>query len=115
MDIAIQDQSISITTFALSGRLDALEAGGLREALTASVEAGKNRIIVDLSIVDFVDSAGLAALVKGMKDARAAGGDVKLVMPASADARRVFELTRFDQVFETADSPEGLVNSWVAT
>lgn len=113
MEIDVDYQTISVTTLTLNGRLDALEAGGLRAALSASVEAGKNRIVVDLSVVEFVDSAGLAALVKGMKDARSAGGDVKLVMPASADARRVFELTRFDRVFEIGDSADELTAAWM--
>ena len=80
--------------------------------LSEAVAEGKACIAVDLSELEFVDSAGLAALVKGMKGAREAGGDLKLVAPRSADAMRVFELTRFDRVFVMADDLTDLVESW---
>jgi anti-sigma B factor antagonist len=62
---------------------------------------------VDLSAVVFVDSAGLAALVRGLKDARLAGGDLRLVRPGADEAMRVFRLTRFDRVFELLDRKPG--------
>ncbi len=97
---------------AITGRLDALEASGLRATLGALIEAGDVRIVVDLREADFVDSAGLAALVKHMKDARTLGGDLRLVRSRSADANRVFALTKFDEVFVMADDPDALLASW---
>ena len=55
-------------------------------------------------LVGFVDSAGLAALVRARRDARAAGGDVVLVRPADDNALRVFRLTQFDEVFQMVDA-----------
>ncbi len=112
MEILTGSHERAVTTMALDGRLDALEAGQLRGILSETIERGDVNIAIDLSAVDFVDSAGLAALVKGMKDARQAGGDVKLVAPKSADAMRVFELTRFDRVFEMASELSSLVEKW---
>lgn len=103
---------MTIATVELSGRLDALEAAPLREILSGHLQIGKRRIVVDLSTVDFVDSAGLAALVKGMKDARSEGGDLRLVAPTNPDALRVFELTRFDKVFTMSDSLENALVNW---
>lgn len=106
---ALEDSPVAI---AITGRLDALEASGLRATLGALIEAGTIRIVVDLSDADFVDSAGLAALVKYMKDARTLGGDLRLVRSRSADANRVFALTKFDEVFVMADDPDELIASW---
>ncbi len=103
---------MTISTVELTGRLDALEAGPLREMITAHLRIGKRRIVVDLSKVEFVDSAGLAALVKGMKDARSQGGDLRLVSPISPDAMRVFELTRFDRVFSMSASTADALRNW---
>ncbi len=99
-------------TVTLSGRLDALEAAALRNVLDQAMSDGLVNLAIDLSDVDFVDSAGLAALVKGMKDARTVGGDVKLVSPESADAMRVFELTKFDQVFTMVSDIEDILRNW---
>lgn len=112
LDVRTGSHEIDVLTIRLAGRLDALEAGGLRQLLDSHLEDGRYNIAVDLSELEFVDSAGLAALVKGMKDARAASGDLRLVWPLSDDARRVFELTSFDQVFQSSESLSDLLAQW---
>lgn len=100
-----------VVVVTIDGRLDALEAGPLREVLQGHLDRGKDRLVVDLSAAEFIDSAGLAALVRAMKQARTAGGDLRLVAPELAEAMRVFELTRFDKVFEIKQTlTEALVN-----
>jgi len=49
--------------------------------------------------VEFIDSAGLAALVRAMQQLRTVGGDLVLKGALSSEVGRVMELTRFDQVF----------------
>lgn len=90
---------VETVTIRLDGRLDAVHAPELRTALREAIDRGAIRILIDLSDVEFVDSAGLAALVHAMKACRELGGDVELARPRSDDAYRVFELTRFDAVF----------------
>lgn len=101
-----------VAIVALSGRVDAVEAGPLRDTLNEHLAAGTNRIVVELSSVTFVDSAGLAALVIAMKRARMDRGDVRLVKPQHPDAQRVFELTKFDSVFEMFDTVESAQAGW---
>ena len=112
MDIVTGSHQISVTTVVLDGRLDALEAAPLRQVLQEHIAAGEMHLAVDLAAVEFVDSAGLAALVKGMKDARSAGGDLRLVAPTAPDAFRVFELTKFDKVFSMAPDLPTLLAQW---
>ena len=112
MDVKTATHNVPFEIVSLSGRLDALEAVGLREMFASYELAGSHHLIVDLSGVVFVDSPGLAALVKAMKDARRAGGDVRLVRSTHADASRVFELTKFDQVFVLGDDVDELVTGW---
>ena len=112
MDVKTATHSISVEIITLSGRLDALEAAPLRNLLLSYSESGSHNLVVDLSKVEFVDSAGLAALVKGMKDARANGGDLRIVRSPNQDAARVFALTKFDQVFVMGDSSEELISNW---
>ncbi len=112
MDITTSTHNVDIVVVAMTGRLDALESAQVRALLTEHIEAGSHRIVIDLSAVEFVDSAGLAALVQAMKRSRSAGGDVRLVRPTDANAYRVFELTKFDQVFDIGDTAEDLVSGW---
>lgn len=112
MKIESNENAMRLVTIKLDGRLDALESPALRSMLTETIGDGPTTVVVDLSDVEFVDSAGLAALVKGMKDARLSGGDLRLVRPSSDAAMRVFELTRFDQVFAMAASADEAVRGW---
>lgn len=101
-----------VAVVAIDGRLDALEAGPLRQVLKGHLDMDKIRLVVDLSRASFIDSAGLAALVWGMKHARSDEGDLRLVAPKAAEAMRVFELTRFDKVFEIRPTLEEALADW---
>ncbi len=112
MSTTSEFHTVEIATITCTGRLDALEAAPMRETVASHLDAGANRLVVDLSDVEFVDSAGLAALVRGMKDARSVGGDLRLVSPKNPDAMRVFELTKFDSVFDMFDDAVVARGSW---
>ena len=81
MALRVGKKEAVIATITVTGRLDAADAAPLRAAIGEHLAKGTNRLIVDLSAVEFVDSAGLAALVIGMKRARLDGGDLRLVAP----------------------------------
>jgi len=112
MSLETSSFDIRIDTIAIDGRLDALRATDLRREIQQSIDDGVVRLIVDLSAAEFVDSAGLAALAKGMKDCRQGNGDLRIVAATHPDAARVFSLTRFDQVFTMGSSVQELVSSW---
>lgn len=112
MALRIGRSDAAVATITVAGRLDAAEAAPMRASIGEHLANGTNRIVVDLSAVDFVDSAGLAALVIGMKRARLEGGDLRLVTPRHPDAKRVFALTKFDDVFVMADEPALATEGW---
>jgi len=112
MALRIGKKDVAVETITVTGRLDAVQAAPLRTTVGDHLNQGSNRLIVDLSAVEFVDSAGLAALVIGMKRARLNGGDLRLVAPGHPDARRVFALTKFDDVFVMADDLELANKGW---
>lgn len=112
MALRLNKKAPSVATIVVTGRLDSVEAAPLRATMNEFLTKGTTRIVVDLSAVEFVDSAGLAALVIGMKRARLEDGDVRLVSPKHADAKRVFELTKFDDVFTMADDLELAHEGW---
>ena len=48
-------------------RIDAAAAIQFKDAMRTETEEGPDRVILDLSIVDFIDSSGLGAIVASMK------------------------------------------------
>ncbi|HWP29697.1 MAG TPA: STAS domain-containing protein [Chloroflexota bacterium] len=77
--------------------LDASNADELRAQLRG-VEQRCARLVLDLSQVEFVDSAIIGVLVGLLRRTRAAGGDVKLAA-LHPDIETIFEVTRLHRVF----------------
>lgn len=102
-----EDQRIHI--IALQDRVDAFVVAGLREQVEPLQSAESQQYVIDLSNVQFMDSAGLAFLVRILKHSRANNGDTVLVWSRQDSANRILRLTKFDQVFHITDSVEAAV------
>ncbi|MEO6121459.1 MAG: STAS domain-containing protein [Acidimicrobiales bacterium] len=83
------------------GELDAFTVSQFREALAEL--ATQPRIIIDMSAVPFVDSAGLGALIGGIRRARELGGDVAVVCNR-APLTRLLKTTGFDRIVTVTDN-----------
>jgi anti-anti-sigma factor len=77
----------------------------LRRQLNDIVEGGKNRIVVDLSTTEFIDSSGLGVLIAALKIARKAGGDLRIAAPTQ-QVCAVLELSNLDRVLRAYDSAD---------
>ena len=77
--------------------IDVANAAGLRAALLEAAGSGRALVVVDMSRTRFCDSAGLNALVAVARQARAEGGEIRLVVVAGAVAR-LMALTGVDRV-----------------
>jgi anti-sigma B factor antagonist len=86
--------------------IDASNAGWLRAVLLEAAARGDATFVVDMTATQFCDSAGLGVLVRAHKRALADGGELRLVIPASAMVRRVFALTGIDRVIPNFPGPE---------
>lgn len=80
-------------------RIDAHNSGELKEYLLQMIESGKNRIIIRLGNVRFIDSSGLGAFLSGNKHIAAKSGKLALV-DIQKQVLSMFELTRLNRVFE---------------
>jgi anti-sigma B factor antagonist len=82
----------------LERRLDARSAASFKDAMADLVRSGQERIALDLSEVEFVDSSGLGAIVSTLKQL---GGRGDLVICGARDTvMSMFKLTRLDRVFQ---------------
>lgn len=77
--------------------IDITNAGHFREALLAAAEWEAGVTVIDLTLTRFCDSAGLHALVAAHKRARAAGGELRLVVPGN-NVLRIFAISGLDRV-----------------
>lgn len=90
----------SKTTIEPSGHLNASNAPALQRQLTAAVSSpGCSTLLVDLSQVESLDSAGLMALVSALTKAQQLDKRFSICC-VSPSIRIIFELTQLDRVFE---------------
>lgn len=106
MNISTEEHIIRNVVLAVDGRFDAFHIDTFQQHAKALIDDLVVHFVVDLTHVDFLDSAAIAALVTLLKKARKGGGDVKLVWPVHKDAQRIIRLTKFDTVFAMFDSAE---------
>ena len=92
----------------LSGEIDIATAPRVRERLYAMLAEGRDKLIVDLDDVGFLDSTGLGVLVGVLKRVRTQGGELRLVCTQPRIVK-VFEITRLDSAFAIFDSIDGAV------
>ena len=105
MDFASENLGELVTVIRGDGRLNMVSAPRLREAVTAAVAAGRPRIVIDLSGIEFMDSSGLGALVGCLKTARQAGGDLRIARPSS-QVQMVLQLSNLDRILTSYATPE---------
>lgn len=83
------------------GRCEALE-----EQVVSLIAAGEKRVVLDVTGITFLDSAGIGTLVACFTKLKKAGGDMR-VAGAAGKVESVLKMTQVDKVvrfFPTADS-----------
>jgi anti-anti-sigma factor len=76
---------------ALSGELDVVSAPGLEPRLSEALSEPGADVTLDLSDLEFLDSAGISVLIKAKQDAESNGRTLVLARPTE-QVHRVFAL-----------------------
>ncbi len=82
-----------------------------RDLLHKLIDEGKNKVVVDLKNVKFINSAGLGTLISGLTTMRNAGGDLKIANPTEK-IESLLMITRLIKVFESYTSVDEAVKSF---
>jgi len=98
-EFARHSPSPDLGVLTVRGELDISTAGRLNQELKALLDAGTERVEIDLSGVVFMDSSALSALVGAHDRAGRQSQQLTLASPSPACAK-VFGITGLDQVFE---------------
>ena len=90
------------------GELDAYTVGQFREALASF--AGVPRLVIDLSGVPFMDSAGLGALIGGIRRARESEGEVAVAC-SRPTLTRLLHTTGFDRIVPVTETLDAAIDA----
>lgn len=105
LDIQIHDDETH-TLCRPVGELDAYTVPQFREALAGVSHAP--RLLIDLSEVPFMDSAGLGALIGGIRRVREAEGEVAVAC-SRPTLTRLLHTTGFDRIVPVTESVDDAV------
>jgi anti-sigma B factor antagonist len=87
------------TTLTIRGSLDINSAPALNDEIDKIVPTRPAKVLVDLAMLDLIDSSGVAALVKLYKGIRGIGGAFKIT-GARDQPLAIFRLLRMDKIFD---------------
>jgi anti-sigma B factor antagonist len=95
--------NLKITTIQPQHSLNAINALDFERDLTIALSHDYcSTLLVDLEQVESIDSAGLMALVSGVKLAQCLGKRLRLCS-VSPQLKIIFEITQLDKIFEMND------------
>jgi anti-sigma B factor antagonist len=94
----------------LEGEIDLHVSPSVTASLNAMIAEKPGQLVVDLSRVTYIDSAGLAALIGAKQNVEAYGGKFALA-GLQETVRLVLESSRLDQVFQVFPNVDGAPSS----
>ena len=89
----------------LEGEIDLHVSPRLERSLGSIIKKRPDHVVVDLSGVTFIDSSGMAVLIRAMQSMKEYGGHLT-ISGLNENVRSIFEIARLDQIF-VIDSSEG--------
>ena len=104
-------QADGVTVVEPRGEIDSRAAGQVKRTFTELIEGSRSKLLVDLTAVPYIDSTGLGVLVAAMKQARAAGGDVRLC-GVQKEVLSILVITHLIKVIAVYASRQEAVTSW---
>lgn len=110
MNIQVADEG-TVTVLRASGRIDSMNAPQLGEVFNEHIGAGHTHLVLDLSSVDYMSSAGLRELVNALKKLKRVSGDLRIAQP-SKRVREVMEMAGLDTIFLIFDTSTEAVDSF---
>jgi anti-sigma B factor antagonist len=116
MSLRITNSEVEgVSMMALNGRIVlGEESNALREKLKSLIAAGKQKIVLNMAEIDYIDSAGLGTLVAAHLSAQNAGASIRLCN-LGKKFHEVLQLTKLLTIFDVYDTEAAAVSSFPAS
>jgi stage II sporulation protein AA (anti-sigma F factor antagonist) len=98
MEISVNEYK-PVNVVSIIGSIDALTSMDFSSFMSRQIEQGRNQLVVDLSQVDYMSSAGLRAVLSVLKETRQLGGDLRLAA-AQPGVEKILKLSGFMSILK---------------
>lgn len=107
-----EQKSGAVTVLKPEGPILEADAAALKQKLMATLGASLGRFVVDMSLVPYLDSKGLEALVEVTEEMSRSGQALRLCAP-NKTVREVLELTDLASMFDHFEDTNTAVRSFL--
>ena len=104
-------QKDGVTVISVDQRLDALAAPQFREIIKKMAKESKVKLVIDMAKTTFMDSSGCGVLVASLRTLLKNHGHIRIARQ-TPQAKRLFELTRLDRVFDIYEDLDEAIKSF---
>lgn len=101
-----------VTVVAVSGSVDALTAAELAGVIAKQITDGGANLVIDLTDLEFMSSAGLRALLGAVKETRSNGGDLRIAS-SNPGIDKVLKMSGFHNIAKVFTTSSDAVASFV--
>jgi anti-sigma B factor antagonist len=98
-----------VVIFRVKGDIDAYSSPSLKDKVVKEIENGTKKIVLNLTNVDYIDSAGLGVLVALLKRIKKEQGILR-ISGLKPNILKIFQLTRLNQIFDIYNTEEEASN-----
>ncbi len=101
----------NIAVLSLDGYVDSATSLNMDEAIDSILRQGVYRVIVDLTKVGYISSAGWGVFISKIKDIRENGGGLKIA-GMRPDVRDVFDLLGFGHIIDAHENVDEALSAF---
>lgn len=95
----------------VNGRIDSSNAFELEDAFKGLADEGRYQLVVELSGVEYMSSAGLRAMVGALRECKKHRGDVRIANPSDR-MTEVLDLAGLNTVFNIYEDAMAAIGSY---
>lgn len=106
-------EKLSADVVLVSGSVDALTASVLSDYLSLKISQDHTNLVLDLSEVEFMSSAGLRSVLNALKECRNKGGDLRIA-GAQPGVEKVLKMSGFTNILKIFPDSENALASFSA-
>lgn len=99
------EQINDVAVVSVVGSVDAFTAGELTDYLHKTIDGGHSKVVINLSEVDFMSSAGLRAILMALKATRSKDGDLRL-SAAQPGVEKILKMSGFNMILKSLPTLE---------
>ncbi|MCK4688880.1 MAG: STAS domain-containing protein [Candidatus Marinimicrobia bacterium] len=104
----IVEKSGNINIYVIESRLDSNTAGNLEKKLVPVIDAMGKKFILDFSVLDYINSAGLFVLLQAVKKIDQIGHTIVLCS-IKDEVKKVFDIAGLSPIFPTYIDQEDVI------